>query len=626
MINGNISCMKIQKCLQYLSVTLVAVITCQPAFAEVAKPRTEPKNYPTQLLWGDTHLHTQLSMDAGAMGTLRSQDDAYRFARGEEIVSTTGVPAKLSVPLDFLVIADHSDAMGTIMEIVNGNPMFGMDPVVKRWQKLIGSGNSSQALTAAFEIVGAFGAGENLPKILLDREFARDIWDNATAVADRYNEPGHFTALIGYEWTSMPNWNNLHRVVIYRDGGDKARQLLPALVADGMDPESLWAWMQRYESVTGGNVLAIPHNANTSEGLMFAKQRFDGTAMTTPYAETRRRWEPIYEATQIKGDSEAHPLLSPNDEFADYETWDDGSFYYDGADPATLPGDYARSGLKRGLELEGEVGVNPFQFGLIGSTDSHTGLATAEEDNFFGKFPHNEPKAERWKPYTENSKKWGWEYVASGLAAVWATDNSREAIFDAMKRREVYATTGPRITLRFFGGWDFERVDAGTLDLVDMGYRKGVPMGGELSGSAKTQAPSFLVMAGKDPNGANLDRVQIIKGWLDDHGNAQERVYDVVWSGDRQPGADGKLPTVGNTVNVPNATWTDSIGAPQLIAVWQDPDFVTQQRAFYYARVIEIPTPRWTAYDAKRYDQAMPAHVPMVTQERAYGSPIWYTP
>ncbi len=621
-----------------------------PASAGEPDGPAQQADWPEEVYWGDTHLHTRLSMDAGAMGTVRTPEDAYRFARGERIVSTSGVPAQLTRPLDFLVIADHSDALGTVTEIMNGNPFFGADPKVRRWQNMIASGDDSKLLAAVFEIVGAFGASEDLPEILLDASFARRVWDDYTATADRFNAPGSFTALIGYEWTSMPDWNNLHRVVIYRDGGKTVRRLMPARVADGMDPEDLWRWMQRYESETAGRVLAIPHNGNTSEGLMFARQRFDGSPISAGYARTRSRWEPIYETTQVKGDSETHPLLSPNDEFADYETWDDGNFHYDGADPATLAGDYARSGLKRGLEIANLVGVNPFRFGLIGSTDSHTGLATADENNFFGKFAYSEPAADRWRPWTPGAKRFGWEYVASGLAAVWATGNTREAIFDAMLRREVYATTGPRIRLRLFGGWGFQDDDLDG-DLAATGYGKGVPMGGELTGApagirhrfpaahadalATTVgdgcgqtggAPRFLVAAAKDPHSGNLDRIQIVKGWLDRDGDARERVFDVAWSDGRKPGAGGRLPAVGNTVDVPRATWTDSIGSAQLAACWADPEFDADRPSFYYARVIEIPTPRWTAYDAKTYGQALPESVPMTTRERAYSSPIWYSP
>ena len=581
--------------------------------------------HPTNVYWGDTHVHTILSMDAGAMGTLTSPEHAYRFARGEEIKSTSGKLARLSEPLDFIALADHSDAMGTVAEIINGNPFFGVDTTVRRWQEMISEGGQS-LLSAAVKIVGAFGASEGLPKILLDKKFASKVWEDYTTTADKFYHPGSFTTLIGFEWTSMPNWNNLHRVVIYRDGADLANEMLPAKVADGMDPEDLWKWMDAYESQTGGDVLAIPHNGNMSEGLMFSTARFDGSPMTREYVDERTRWEPLYETTQFKGDSETHPLLSPNDEFSDYETWDDGNFYFDGADEETLLGDYARSGLKRGLGIQASLGENPFKFGLIGSTDSHTGFSTPQEDNFFGKFVYGEPHPDRWDLWTETARRAGWEWAASGLTAVWASKNTREEIFDAMERREVYATTGSRIVLRFFGGWDYEPTDVDIASLAERGYEKGVPMGGDLPKRTGDEAPTFLVSALRAPNSGNLDRIQIVKGWLTITGELLEKVYNVAWSGGRVLDGAGKLDAVGNTVHVASATWDNTIGEPSLTGLWVDPDFDPSQLAFYYPRVIEIPTPRWTAYDSNRFGTIMPPEVPMVTQERAYGSPIWYTP
>jgi hypothetical protein len=458
--------------------------------------------------------------------------------------------------------------------------------------------------------------------------------------ADDANEPGRFTAFIGYEWTSNSsgdgNGNNLHRNVIYRDGGDLARQVDPLTTATpwgSPNPRDLWKWMAAYEEKTRGQVLAIAHNGNMSNGRMFPIiESFTGKKIDREYAEARARWEPLIEVTQMKGDGETHPFLSPNDEFADYETWDKGNLdLTEAKKPAMFEFEYARSALKNGLKLEKELGVNPYKFGMIGSTDTHTALATADEDNFFGKVSMHEPNATRAAhPYMENPKLdlkiIGWETTASGYAAVWATENTREAIFDAMERRETYATTGPRMIVRFFGGWDFEDKDAHTRMPARAGYTKGVPMGGDLTKAPKGKVPTFLVAALKDPIGANLDRYQIIKGWMDDKGKLQEKVYDVVWSGDRKPGKDGKLPAVGNSVDVEQATWTNTIGANELIAVWKDPDFNPEQPAFYYGRVIEIPTPRWTAYDAKYFGLQMPSEVPMTTQERAYTSPIWYTP
>jgi hypothetical protein len=401
------------------------------------------------------------------------------------------------------------------------------------------------------------------------------------------------------------------------------------------DPVELWKWLQSYEDKTGGRILAIAHNGNMSNGQMFPQSRtyFDGR-VDQQYAETRARWEPLYEATQIKGDGEAHPFLSPNDEFADYETWDQGNL--DLSDLKTddmLQGEYARTALQIGLELGEKLGTNPYKFGLIGATDSHTGLSTAEEENFFGKHTGAEPSAERVhhpmaRIETEDGvlEYTGWGMVASGYQGVWATENTRDALFDAMMRKETYATTGPRMLVRFFGGWDFTAADARGRLPADVGYLKGVPMGGDLTAAPDGKAPSFLVAALKDPLSGNLDRIQIVKGWLDDRGNRQEKVYDVAWSGPRQPGADGKLPAVGNTVDIAAATWTNTIGDPEMITVWTDPDFDPDQPAVYYARILEIPTPRWTAYEAVRYGIEMPDEIPMTTQERAYTSPIWYTP
>jgi hypothetical protein len=393
--------------------------------------------------------------------------------------------------------------------------------------------------------------------------------------------------------------------------------------------------MAAYEGKTGGQVLAIPHNGNLSNGIMFPiLDSFTGKSFDRAYAETRAKWEPLYEATQIKGDGEAHPFLSPNDELADYETWDQGNLDLSVAKKKDmLQYEYARTALQIGLQLQRELGVNPYKFGMIGSTDSHTGLATAEEENFFGKHSGVEPSPERYKhPMAQapsGAKYESWDMVSSGLAAVWARENTREAIFDAMMRKETYATTGPRMLVRFFGGWEFTEQDAMARLPANMGYSKGVSMGGDLPPAPRGKsAPTFLVAALKDPLSGNLDRIQIVKGWLDKKGERQEKVYDVVW-GDRDKrrlGNDGKLPLVGNTVNVKEATWTNTIGDPELITVWQDPDFDPKQPAVYYARVIEIPTPRWTAYEAKRFGITMPPEVPMITQERAYTSPIWYTP
>jgi hypothetical protein len=407
--------------------------------------------------------------------------------------------------------------------------------------------------------------------------------------------------------------------------------MLPYTATDSIDPEDLWTWMASYEEKTGGQVLAIPHNGNLSNGMMFAVETMGGEPLSRDYAERRQQWEPLYEVTQIKGDGEAHPFLSPNDEFADYESWDVSNLNF--SEPKTdemFQHEYAREALKLGLQLESDLGANPFKFGMVGSTDAHTSLSAVEEENFFGKHSGAEPSPERIDhPVMRGADGQGilgWEQAASGYAAVWATENTREALFDAMRRKETYATTGSRIMVRFFGGWEFVASDANTRQPAEVGYTKGVPMGGDLANAPSGRAPTFLVGALKDPFGANLDRIQIVKGWVDAQGARHEKVYDVIWSGDRSPGADGKLPPVGNTVDVANATWTNTIGATELITAWEDPEFDPSVRAFYYARVIEIPTPRWTAYDANRFSIRVDDEVRMVNQERAYTSPIWYTP
>jgi hypothetical protein len=591
------------------------------------------RNFPTEVFWGDTHLHTGMSMDAGAFGARLMPNDAYRFAKGEELTSSTGLRAKLSRPLDFLVVADHSDNMGFFPTLYAADPAMLADPTGRRWHDMVMEGGQ-KGVEAAVEIIVAFSNNEFPPALASVPGSAayRSAWEVAVDAAEAHNDPGHFTAFIGYEWTSNTGGNNLHRVLIYRDNGFKATMLEPytTLPPQGSDdPRDLWKWMQRYEDKTGGRILAIAHNGNLSNGIMFPLvESFGRKGADREYAQTRARWEPLYEATQIKGDGETHPFLSPNDEFADYETWDQGNL--DLSVPKQddmLQFEYARSALGIGLQIDRRLGINPYKFGMIGSTDSHTGLATAQEDNFFGKHSGSEPGPKRWEhPMAKVGDKeyTGWSMVASGLAAVWAKENTRQALFDAMMRKETYATTGSRMLVRFFGGWEIESSDASSL-VADAGYAKGVPMGGDLLGDPAGRAPSFLVGGLRDPFSGNLDRIQIVKVWLEGK-QRREKVYDVVASGDRAPGPDGRLPPVGNTVDVATATWTNTIGAPELIAVWRDPDFDPAQPAAYYARVIEIPTPRWTAYEAARYRIEMAPEVPMVTQERAYTSPIWYTP
>jgi hypothetical protein len=590
------------------------------------------RDFPTRPFFGETHLHTSFSMDAGAFGCRLSPADGYRFAKGQEITASSGQRVRLSRSLDFLVVADHSDNMGFFPDLLAGKPDVLADTTGRKWYDMVNSGKGAEA---ALEIIGAFSQNKFPPTLMYlpGTPPYRSAWRETIRAAEEANDPGRFTAFIGYEWTSNTGGNNLHRNVIFRDGGDLANRVEPFTVyPPGSDnPRDLWKWMQTFEEKTGGDVLAIAHNGNLSNGRMFPMiESFSGKPVDREYAEQRAKWERLYEATQIKGDGETHPFLSPNDEFAAFERWDKGNLdLSELKKPDMLQYEYARRALANGLKLEKELGVNPYKFGMIGSTDAHSGLTAVEEDNFFGKTSSSEPSPVRaMHPFMKTDKAviMGWEQTSSGYAAVWATENTREALFDAMERRETYATTGPRMTVRFFGGWDFEPKDAQGRNPGVVGYRKGVPMGGDLAAGPAGKVPTFLVAALKDPIGANLDRYQIVKGWLDAKGEVHEKVYDVAWSGGRKPGADGKVPLVGNTVDVPNATYTNSIGASELIAVWKDPDFDPSQRAFYYGRVIEIPTPRWTAYDAKYFGITMPKDVPMTTTERAYTSPIWYTP
>jgi hypothetical protein len=589
---------------------------------------------PTRVFWGDTHLHTSYSMDAGAFGARLGPEEAYQFARGEEVESTTAGRVRLARPLDFLVVADHSDNMGFFPDLNAAAPHLISDPTGKEWYDKVQAG---EGMEVALEIIDRFSRAE-FPEAMMyypDTKPYKDAWLKTIDAAEEYNEPGRFTAFIGYEWTSqVPPGQNLHRVVIFRDNGSLARQVVPATTyppQGSTDPEYLWKLLQAYEDKTGGDVLAIAHNGNLSNGLMFpVVNPVGGKRLSKEYAQTRARWEPLYEVTQIKGDGEAHPFLSPNDEFADFGTWDKGNLNLSEVkSDDMLAHEYARSGLQLGLRLEQKLGTNPYKFGMIGSTDSHTGLATADDDNFFGKHSGSEPSPDRMHhPFAKfgDLEIMGWETLASGYAAVWAAENTREALFDAMERKETYATTGPRMLVRFFGGWDFVSADANTRQPAAVGYQKGVPMGGDLPAAPGDASPSFLVAALKDPIGGNLDRIQIIKGWTEGD-ERKERVYDVAVSDGRAIGADGRCQTpVGNTVDVTNATWTNTIGDTELITVWKDPDFDPDQRAFYYVRVLEIPTPRWTAYDAKYFGLDVSDEIPMTTQDRAYTSPIWYTP
>ena len=587
------------------------------------------EDFPMQVYWGDTHVHSSFSMDAASAGNTRlDPGDAYRFAKGEAIEAYNGMTARLDVPLDFLVVSDHAEYMGLLPLLRESDPALLEHPEAQELHTLLP--NDPQA------VFGRLLQGLISNEPYLDHPPAREsIWQRITRLADAHDEPGRFTALIGYEWTSMPNGNNLHRVVVYADDAAKAGRMVPTSSFDGERPEDLWDFMERYESTTGGRILAIPHNANVSNGLMFRPETSAGEPMDRAHAARRLAREPIVEVTQIKGDGEAHPLLSPDDEFADFGTWDRSNIRIGNTvpkQPDMLQYEYARAALKLGLEQAAQLGVNPFQFGMIGSTDAHTSMATGAEDNFWGKVSVTEPSPERAQGQffvSEAGSEYdidSWEQVASGYAAVWATENTRAGLFDAMRRREVYATTGSRITVRFFGSFDYDAEDLTRPDVARIGYRKGVPMGGELGAAKPGHAPRFLVLATRDPNGANLDRIQIVKGWRTERGALKEKVYDVALSDGREVGPDGKAPAVGSTVDAARATYQNTIGAPQLATWWEDPDFDPEAHAFYYARVLEIPTPRWTTYDAVRLGADIPEAAPREIQDRAYTSPIWYAP
>lgn len=587
----------------------------------------EVTEYPEQVYWGDLHLHTLYSFDSYNFGNKTlGPDEAYRFAQGEEVDAHGGKRAKLEQPLDFLMVADHAEFTGVFLGMEKGNPDIVDTPLGKAWAAMNEAGDTIGPMN---EVVASLREGK--AKRQPPEKFRKTIWSELVEAAARHNKPGKFTTFAGYEWTSMPGGGNQHRVVVFKDDKDKTLQTLPFSAADSNNPMDLWRYLAGYEEQTGGEVMAIAHNGNISNGNMFGDIQSDGTPFNQEYVDLRARWEPLYETTQVKGDGEAHPLLSPTDEFADFESWDENniSMVAKPTDRETLRkwvgGEYAREGLKQGLDLQERFGVNPYQYGLIGSTDGHTGLSTADDNNFWGKFVESEPSKERI-----NSKMGGrlwenWRLTSSGYMGAWARANTRAELFAAFKRKEVYATTGPRMAVRFFGGWDYQASDMEKPDYARIGYAKGVPMGGMLTGSG--DAPHFMVSALKDPNGANLDRVQVIKGWRSSDGKLHEKIYEVVFSGDRKVDpVTGKIPAVGSTVNMNDATYTNDIGEAFLSTMWVDPDFDPKVSAFYYVRALEIPTPRWTLHDAVQFKVKPPKNAALITQQRAYSSPIWYQP
>ncbi|WP_371395892.1 DUF3604 domain-containing protein [Fretibacter rubidus] len=589
------------------------------------------QNFPNTVYFGDTHLHTSYSFDAGMVGDRLDPEQAYRFAKGEVVTASLGAKAKLSRPLDFLVIADHAESLGIAPLIAENSPIVLNDPEGKQLYDL----SKGDDPIAAYRRFAQIRATTGRPP-LHNNAVRRTMWDRITTAAENHNQPGQFTSLMGYEYTSSMQTNNLHRVVVFRDGKDKVGSILPFSAVESADPEDLWAFLENYETTTGGRAMAIPHNGNLSNGTMFDDIDIKGEPFDTDYSARRQRWEPLYEVTQIKGDGEAHPILSPNDEFADFWTWDKGNFGFAEKTPDMLAGEYAREALKRGLKFEEELGVNPFKFGLIGSTDSHTSLATAEENNFFSKATPAEPEGtgfryngaiiQKYPGKDVDVRVYSYESAAAGLTAVWAQDNTREALFDAMARKEVYATTGTRLQLRVFSGYDFLASDAFAPNLAEIGYAKGSPMGSDLPEITSGSAPQFLIQALRDPDGANLDRIQVIKGWLNEDGDLKEQVYNVAWAGDRTRDDQGKLPAISSTVK--DASYLNTVGDAELATVWTDPDFNASERAFYYVRVLEIPTPTWLAYNADYYGdgEQLKPDAKKQHQERAYSSPIWYTP
>ncbi len=588
------------------------------------------RHFPQRVYFGDTHHHSSYSFDSGMFGNTLGPEESFRFARGEEVTAANGVKAKLIRPLDFLVVSDHAAYLGFTELMRTSDPRL---MATKGGREMVAGyqAGGEEAWLFVVSMMKDFDIG--IPR-LEDPDLNRSVWESVVDIASDYNEPGFFTAFNGYEWTSAPTGNNLHRNVIFRDGPDRVKQILPFSAFDSAEPEALWEFMANYEEKTGGQVLAIPHNPNISNGLTFAETMSNGKRLTREYAEKRALWEPLLEVTQAKGDSEAHPFLSAEDEFADFETWDFGN----AGSPMVpkqndmLQYEYARSALLWGMKHQLKLGTNPFKFGMVGGTDNHVSLSTTREENFFGKLPNLLPGPDRTQEAmvmkadgTPAVKSW--ETGASGLTGIWAHENTRASLWDAMARKEVYATTGTRITVRVFAGWDFGADEVERPDFAEQGYKRGVPMGGDLTEAPAGRSPVFMVRALRDVDGANLDRVQIIKGWVGADGQMLEKVYDIAVSDGRTIGADGRSRTsVGSTVDITDASYTNSIGDALLMGYWEDPDFDAGLQAFYYVRVIEIPTPRWTAYDAKRFGVTMPEEVRMTVTERAYTSPIWYMP
>ena len=602
----------------------------------------------TQVYFGDTHLHSSYSFDAFLNNNHSADPDtAYRWAKGQPVIHPYNrARVQIQTPLDFLVVSDHAEMLGVMKAVRNDSDLFedlGLWAGVKRWYAMRMMNNAIDTDTG-FSFFGRFlpvpaqGEGHvdpvadpsnNIGSVGIFGDTAAvgtAAWNDIVDTADRHNDPGTFTSLIGWEWSSIPTGANLHRIVISPDGAEKSNQYMPFGSDQSQYPEDLWKWLGETQERTGARFLAIPHNSNISKGYMFDTTTLRGEEITADYASRRMAWEPVAEITQIKGDSETHSSLSPEDEFADFETYE----HYIQNGPTNYvasAADYIRPALKRGLAIEQKVGVNPYKFGLIGSTDAHSGLSSSEENNFWGKMAKDSTPETKATVGSNPDARDGWNMSASGIAAVWAPENTREAIYAAFKRKEVYATSGPRMRVQLFAGWSFPEGAAEADDFAAIGYSNGVPMGSDLTATEEPgQAPSFLLRAIKDPLEANLDRAQIVKGWVDASGAEHEQIYNVAWSGERQLDENGRLPAVGNTVDLESARYSNSIGQAEFALHWTDPDFNPQHSAFYYARILQIPTPRNALFDARALGLDTPPKGPNTIQERAYTSPIWYQP
>ena len=590
----------------------------------------------THLYWGDVHLHTNYSWDAYGTGNASvTPDQAYRFARGLPIIHPAlKMTVQIRRPLDFLAVTDHAIMLGTQALLDQRDPKLLATPWGKKFLAIHKEKPIGGVMAEGGRLGVMAGPNEKRPERdeMMGQVFSPEIraqtWDAEISAAEKNYQPGKFTTLIGWEWTATPGMRNLHRCVITDADGEAARKFIPFNNFQSQRPEDLWKFFTETREKTGIDFISIPHNSNLSGGLMFDVVDSDGRPISAEYARMRMRWETEVEITQGKGTSEILPALAPTDEFANFEIWQ--RLLLPQPMPAS-PHDYVRTALMEGISFENKIGVNPYKFGFIGATDSHTGMSAVQESNFQGHFVADATPEQRLAEAKPGAKQPfifpAWKLGASGRAAVWATENTRQGIFDAFKRKEVYGTSGTRIELRFFGGFKFRRGDARARDIAGVGYRKGVPMGGDLTSAPGNRSPSFLIYAAKDPLSGNLDRVQVIKGWVDADANTQQRIYNVAWSGKRSLDANGGLPPVGNTVDEQNASFTNTIGATQLATVWTDPDFNPAQLAFYYVRVLEIPTPRHSLYDAVALGiPASDTGEPASIQERAWSSPIWYTP